>query len=119
MDVLRVNKMKSIFPKPIHDLPEAYLAYDGAKGYIAQGDREQVIFMEFEKDVEVPEHSHESQWEIVLEGEVRYRQDGMEHIYKKGDRFFIPKGKIHSAIIYAGYSSIVFFNQKDRYKKKE
>ena len=74
--------------------------------------------MEFDKDVEVPEHFHESQWEIVIEGSVDYFQDGVKHSYKKGDRFFVPKGKKHSAKIYAGYASIVFFNQRDRYKMK-
>jgi quercetin dioxygenase-like cupin family protein len=110
--------MRSIFPQPILDLPKADMHIDGAKGYIAQGEHEQVIFMEFDKTVEIPTHSHESQWEIVLEGEVHYREEGVEHIYKKGDRFFIPKGKAHSATISAGYSSIVFFNQKKRYTKK-
>jgi quercetin dioxygenase-like cupin family protein len=119
MVAVRVNIMRSIFPLPIRDLPQADMHLDGATGYIAQGDHEQVVFMEFEKTVEIPPHSHESQWEIVLEGEVCYREDGVDHLYKKGDRFFIPKGKAHSATISAGYSSIVFFNQKDRYTKKE
>ena len=73
--------------------------------------------MEFEKDIEIPEHSHESQWEIVLEGKVDYCEAGKTHTYKKGDRFFVKRGK-HSANVYAGYSCIMFFNQKDRYKKK-
>ena len=109
--------MKSIFPKLIRDLPKANIHFDGINAYI-QGECEQIIFMEFEKNVEIPEHSHESQWEIVLEGKVRYREDGREYIYKKGDRFFVAKGKKHSATVYAGYSSIVFFNQPDRYAKK-
>ena len=110
--------MRSIFPQPIRDLPKADIPIEGVKGFILQGEHEQVVFMEFEKNVEIPEHSHESQWEIVLEGEVHYREEGLEYIYKKGDRFFIPKGKKHSATVYAGYSSVVFFNQKNRYTKK-
>jgi quercetin dioxygenase-like cupin family protein len=81
-------------------------------------ENEQIVFMEFEKDVEVPGHFHESQWEIVIDGSVDYFQDGVKHSYKKGDTFFVPKGKKHSAKIYAGYASIVFFNQRDRYKMK-
>jgi quercetin dioxygenase-like cupin family protein len=64
--------MKSIFPRPIRDLPEVIIPFNGVKGYIVQGKKEQVVFMEFEKDIEIPEHSHESQWEIVLEGNVDY-----------------------------------------------
>jgi len=110
--------MKSIFPQSILNLSEVDISFDGVKGYIVQGEKEQVVFMEFEKDVQVPEHSHESQWEIVLEGKVDFCEDGMKHTYKKGDRFFVQKGKKHSAKVYAGYSCIMFFNQKDRYKKK-
>ncbi len=109
--------MKSVFPQPIRNLPEIAIPFSGVKGYIVQGEKEQVVFMEFKKDNQIPEHSHESQWEIVLEGKVDYWEDGKKYTYTKGDRFFVPKGKKHSANVYAGYSSIIFFNQKDRYKK--
>ncbi len=110
--------MKSNFPQIIQELPEVTIPYDGVKAYVVQGEHQQVICMEFEKDVHIPEHSHESQWEIVLEGTVDYQESGIHHTYKKGDRFFVPKGKKHSADVHAGYCSIIFFNQKDRYMKK-
>ena len=111
--------MEGIFPKPITSLPEAAIPADGAIGYLSQGENNQVIFMEFEKDIEIPEHSHESQWEIVVAGKVDYYEEGVKHTYRKGDRFYIPKGIKHSAKVYAGYASVAFFNQKERYKKKE
>ena len=111
--------MQSIFPKPILALSQAEVNLDGARLYLVNGENEQVVFMEFEKDVEIPQHSHDSQWEIVLEGKVDYFEDGIKYTFKKGDRFFIPKGKLHSAKVYAGYNSIAFFNQKERYKKKQ
>jgi len=110
--------MLSHFPKPILELPEVNIPFEGARGYLSQGEDEQVIFMEFEKDVEIPEHSHESQWEIVVAGKVDYYEGGVKHTYKRGDRFFIPKGTKHSAKVYAGYASVAFFNQKDRYMKR-
>jgi quercetin dioxygenase-like cupin family protein len=110
--------MKSIFPQTIQNLSEVIIPFNGVKGYIVQGEKEQVVFMEFEKDIEIPEHSHESQWEIVLEGKVDYCEDGKKIRYKKGDRFFVQSRKKHSAYVYAGYCCIMFFNQKDRYKKK-
>ena len=85
--------MKSIFPQPILDLSEINVSFDGVKGYVVQGEKEQVVFIEFENDVIVPEHSHESQWEIVLEGKVDYFKVGIKHTYNKGDRFFVQKGK--------------------------
>jgi quercetin dioxygenase-like cupin family protein len=111
--------MKSIFPEQIRALPQVYIPVKGATGYLMQGDSEQVVCMEFEKTVEVLEHSHESQWEIVLEGEMHLTVDGVTRIYRRGDRFFIPRGKKHRAIVHVGYACIMFFNQKDRYSKKE
>lgn len=110
--------MKSIFPKIIKSLPKADINIDGANLYLVNGENEQVVFMEFKKNVNIPKHSHESQFEVVINGMVEYFADGIKHIYKKGDCFFVPKGKKHSAKIHAGYSSIAFFNQKDRYKKR-
>jgi quercetin dioxygenase-like cupin family protein len=110
--------MSSIFPEPILDLPETKISLEGVKAHLFQGENNQIIFMEFEKDVEIPEHSHDSQWEIVIAGKVDYYEGGVKHTYTKGDRFYIPKGTKHSAKVYAGYASVAFFNQKERYKKK-
>jgi len=110
--------MSQIFPKVIQDLPEANIPLYGALGYLLQGGASQVIFVEFEKDVEMPEHSHEEQWEIVLEGKVDYFSKGQKHTYCKGDRFFVSCGQRHSAKIYSGYAAIIFFNEKHRYKEK-
>ena len=108
--------MNSIFPEPIQNLPEADIPFKGVKAFLAQGDNYQIIFMEFKRDVDLPEHSHESQWEVAVEGKVDLIVEGHKQTYKKGERFFIPKGAKHSAKVYAGYSSIAFFNQKDRYQ---
>jgi quercetin dioxygenase-like cupin family protein len=110
--------MSSVFPEPILNLPEAEIPFDGVKAYLIQGENNQIIFMEFKKDVEVPEHSHDSQWEIVLNGKVEYYENGIKHIYIKGDRFYIPKGILHSAKVYSGYAAIAYFNEKERYKRK-
>ena len=109
--------MKGVFPEPILNLPKADLPFDGVNAFLFQGEKYQIIFMEFEKDTDVPEHSHESQWEIVLDGKVDYFELGKKYTYKRGDRFYIPAGTKHSAKVYKGYSAIAFFNQKDRYKK--
>jgi mannose-6-phosphate isomerase-like protein (cupin superfamily) len=110
--------MSEVFPEPIRNLPEADIPLDGFKAHLCQAESHQILFMESSKDVEVPEHSHESQWGVVLEGKVDLTIDGVKRTYSKGDRVFIPKGAKHSAKIYAGYADISFFNQKDRYKAK-
>jgi len=111
--------MSSIFPKPIVNLPEVEIPFEGTKGYLSQGENDQVIFMEFSKDVDIPKHSHESQWEIIVNGKVDLITGGVKKTYIKGDTFFIPQGVEHSAKVYAGYASIAFFNEKQRYKIKK
>lgn len=111
--------MAQIFPKPIVDLPEADIPINGIKAFLSQGINHQIIFMEFSEDVDLPEHSHESQWGIVLEGKIDLIIDGVKRTFIKGDRYFIPKGIIHSGKIYAGYADITFFNQRNRYMEKK
>ena len=110
--------MSKIFPKIIENLPEANIHLNNAKAYLSQGDNHQIIFLEFKKDTYIPEHSHNEQWEYVLDGKVDLYINNSKKTYIQGDNFLISKGIKHSAKIYAGYKSIAFFNQKDRYHKK-
>lgn len=110
--------MKNIFPEPITKFHEADIPIDGVTAYLSQSDNHQIIFMQFDKDVDLPEHSHESQWGIVLEGRIDLIIDGNKNTYVKGDRYFIEKGVKHSGRIYAGYAYMTFFNEKGRYKCK-
>ena len=110
--------MSEIFPKPIRNLPEADIPIDGIKAYLSQSDTHQIIFMEFEKDVDLPEHAHAAQIGIVLEGQIDLKVDGKQKSYTKGDRYYIPEGVLHSGKIYAGYADITFFDEPDRYSMK-
>ena len=110
--------MSELFPEMIRALPEADIPISGLKAYILQSDNHQILFMKCEEDAEVPEHSHESHWSVVLEGKIELIIDGVEQTYIKGDCFLIPKGAKHSAKIYAGYTDITIFNEKTRYKRK-
>lgn len=110
--------MAEIFPKPIRNLPEADIPLSGIRAYLSQAENHQITFMEFSEDVELPEHSHNEQWGVVLEGRIDLTVDGVEKTYTSGDRYFVGKGVKHSAQIHAGYADIQFFNEKDRYKSK-
>ena len=101
--------MSEIFPEPIRNLPEADIPIEGIKAYLSQSDTHQIIFMEFEKDVDLSEHSHAAQIGIVLEGQIDLTIDGKKKTYTKGDRYYIPDGVLHSGKIYAGYADITFF----------
>jgi len=108
--------MTRVFSEPISNLPEADIPLKGAKAFLSQGVNHQIIFMEFAEDTDMPEHCHESQWGVVLEGRIELVIDGIKKIYTRGDRYFIPKGAKHSGKIHAGYADITFFNEKDRYQ---
>lgn len=111
--------MTEVFPDPVRELPRADIPLSGLNAYLSQGDNHQILFMEFGEDAEVQEHSHESQWGVVLEGRIDLTIEGVERTYTKGDRVFIPRGARHSAKIYAGYADISFFNEADRYKQQQ
>ncbi len=110
--------MSDIFPEPIRNLPEADIPIEGIKAYLSQSDSHQIIFMEFEKDVDLSEHSHAAQIGIVLEEQIDLTIDGKKKTYTKGDRYYIPDGVLHSGKIYAGYADITFFDEPDRYSMK-
>ncbi len=119
MSVDRKNRMDDqLFPGPIHNLPQADIPLKGVTAYLSQAEKHQIIFMQFEQDVELPAHTHAAQIGIVLEGRIDLIIGGQHGTYRKGDRYFIPEGVEHSGKIYAGYVDITFFNEPHRYHEK-
>ena len=110
---------EEFFPEIIRKLPKANIPIEGLDSFLFQGDYQQILFMEFENNVEISEHSHEAQWGVVLEGEIELKIEGKLLVLKKGDAYFIPAGANHSAKIKAGYKDITLFNQKDRYQAQK
>ncbi len=105
----------SNFPAEIESLPRANVPIPGIRAYLSQADSHQVVFMEFSEDASLPEHSHESQWAVVVAGRIDLTIGGVPHTFQTGDTYYIPSGAKHSGKIYAGYADVTFFNQKDRY----
>lgn len=110
--------MSDAFPGPVRKLPEVDIPVPGLRAYLSQASDHQILFMEFQQDVEIPAHAHAAQWTVVLEGRMDLEIEAVARTCRKGDRIFIPKGAIHSAHIHAGYADITFFDQKDRYNAK-
>lgn len=110
--------MKSVFPPAIQKLPQADVPLRGITAFLSQSETHQILFMTFEEDVELPEHSHECQWGVVLEGEIELTIGDKTARYRKGDRYEIPKGVKHSGHIHAGFAAMDFFDQPDRYRAK-
>ena len=107
--------MSEFFPEPITKLPEADIPLAGLKAYLSQSDKHQILFMQFEEDVDLPEHAHEAQVGFVLEGKIDLIISGKKDTFDRGDRYYIPAGVKHSAKIYAGYADITFFDEPNRY----
>ena len=83
--------MESIFPEPIQMLPKADIPLDGCIAFLSQSETHQILFMQFEEDVELPEHVHEAQIGFVLEGRIDLTIEGKLHTYGKGDAaIFLP-----------------------------
>ena len=111
--------MDNIFPDPIRNLPEADIPIGGIRAYLSQAEDHQLIFMQFENDVDLPEHSHAAQIGFVLDGRIDLTIDGIKRKYCKGDIYYIPEGVKHFGKIYAGYADITFFNEPNRYNAKK
>ncbi len=106
------------FPRIIASLPEADINFKGVRGWIAQGDNCQTVFLVIEKSAEVSEHSHDAQWGIVVEGEMALTIEGRTKVYGKGDEYFIPSQAKHSAKFLTRCRIIDFFSEKARFKIK-
>jgi quercetin dioxygenase-like cupin family protein len=111
--------MNTPFPEIVSQLPEADLPFPGVTAFLAQAGNQQFVFMSFAQCVTVPEHAHEAQWGVVLDGESELTIGETKHLLKKGDSYFIPKGVKHSAVIKPGYKDLTLFDQTDRYKVKK
>ena len=110
-------KREMVFPDAIRRLPRANVPLDGVDARLLQVGSCQMLFMTFSRDAELPEHSHEAQWGVVLEGRIDLTIDGEQRTLGKGDRYFIPAGVPHAATIRAGYADITIFDAPDRYEQ--
>jgi quercetin dioxygenase-like cupin family protein len=111
-------KMAKPFPEFVENLPELDLPIQGARGWMMQSDGQQVVFVEFAETVEVPAHSHSSQWEFALAGQVDLKLGGKTYTYTAGENFYIRPGIAHGATVHAGYKAMIVFDEPDRYKSK-
>lgn len=110
---------EGFFPEIITKLPEADIPIEGLDSYLLQGENQQIVFMSFEKDTEVPEHSHEGQWAVILDGQIELTIGGDTRTYRRGDTYYIPRGVKHGARIKKGYKDLTLFDQRQRYKSKK
>ena len=99
--------------------PEIELPIPGARGWLLQGEAQQMVVVEFSETVEVPEHAHADQWEFALAGKVELRRAGGTEVYEAGGNFFIPAGQPHGATVHAGYQALIIFDEPHRYVARQ
>jgi len=104
------------YPGLITKLPEADIPFDGVRGWLMQGNDQQVVFFEIEPIGEVEPHSHGAQWGVVFEGEMELSIGGVTRTYVKGDRYYIPAGVTHGAVFRKKTWVMDVFADGDRYK---
>ncbi len=73
---------------------------------VLSGHKGQIGFAQVSEEIFVPEHAHEGQWGVVLEGEVEFVLGSDRKVFRKGDYYHIPAGVPHSAKLAAGTALI-------------
>ena len=104
--------------KMITDLPEADIPFEGVKGWLIQGENQQIVFMDIAPIGEVTEHTHSAQFGVVLDGKMTLAIGGESKLYQKGDTYSIPEGVPHSAVFHSQVKVIDMFGEKARYTAK-
>jgi quercetin dioxygenase-like cupin family protein len=108
----------SLYPDMIEGLPEIDTPLPGIRGWLFQGERNQIVFFDIEKGAQVPPHSHCAQWGLVIEGEMALTIGGDPGVYHRGDRYFIPEGVVHAAEFRTRVFVMDVFADAARYKIK-
>ena len=107
------------FPGFIKSNPEVAFPFEGVRGWLISSERQQTVFVEFTENVEVPEHTHADQWEMVIAGKAELHREGASEIFGPGDNFFVPAGQPHAATVHEGYRAVIVFDAPDRYLARE
>ena len=106
------------YPAPITDLPKIDIPFEGIVGHLLQGTQSQAVFFELPAGTEVPAHSHEAQWGIVIEGEIEMDIGEETRAYKKGEHYYIPQGTIHAGRPVTDCKVLDVFFTPGRYKPR-
>jgi quercetin dioxygenase-like cupin family protein len=106
------------FPNIVRNLPEADAPFRDITLWLLRGPTASLIFVEAQKDSEVPSHSHGPQWGFVVGGEMTLTIGDKTRTYRAGDEYFIPAGVPHGAKLKSGTRVIDFFDDPNRYRPK-
>jgi quercetin dioxygenase-like cupin family protein len=106
------------FTSLVTGLPEADIPIPGVRAWILSAHGRQVLFFESEPGRSVPEHQHEEQWGVVVEGEMDLTIAGETRRLVRGDSYHIPGGAPHGATFRTRFRAIDIFGNPQRYQPK-
>jgi mannose-6-phosphate isomerase-like protein (cupin superfamily) len=101
------------FPDSIRRLPRTELS--GIDVYVHDAGSSQVLFMELPSGrtaVEVPTHTHDVEWGVVVEGRIDMVIDGRAEPHPAGSQHLIPARVPHSFRFHPGTSSVHYFVER-------
>jgi quercetin dioxygenase-like cupin family protein len=100
----------------IKGLAKARIPFPRVQGWIAQGEKFQMVFFEIESGSHVSPHSHGEQYGYIFEGEMVLTIGNETRVYTSGDSYHIPNGVVHEATFNTFVRVIDFFLEADRYQ---
>lgn len=105
------------YPQFMRDFPSLDVPFsdEDISTNVIRSDQGLVVFFTVHNDVIVPEHSHGPQWGALFEGAIELTVDGETRHCATGDRWDIPAGVRHSALLKAGSRLMDVFAEPDRY----
>jgi quercetin dioxygenase-like cupin family protein len=106
------------YPEMIRGLPEIDVPVEGIRGWLVNGEKNQVGFFDIQSTAKLPPHSHCAQWGMVIEGEMKLTIGGEEKLYRKGDWYYIPAGVTHSATFPTRVQVLDIFDDPQRYQAR-
>ncbi|MDX2005310.1 MAG: cupin domain-containing protein [Meiothermus sp.] len=95
----------SVFPEWFKAFKHVEL-WPGMDMAVLSGHNGQIGFAQVAEETVVPEHAHDGQWGVVLEGQVEFNIGGEVKVFTKGNYYHIPAGVPHSAKLAAGTAFI-------------
>ena len=113
-----MNDPEFEFPEMIRGLPEIDVSLPGVRGWLLQGEGQQVVFFDIEPVGVIPEQAHGAQFGAVLDGEMSLTIGGETRRYHRGDSYFIPAGAPHRAEFHSRFRAIDIFDEPARYQPR-
>ncbi len=113
------DMIKEFYTNIVRKLPKAKVPIPGLQGWVFQGQNFQVVFFEIEKSTNIPPHSHEAQFGIMIDGKGAITIDGTRVELVPGISYFIHPGAVHEASFDTFSLVMDIFMEKSRYETED